>query len=61
MSEPSIERAALWVVEMLTDDDGWRPTIEARLTQHDARRELDRWKACNPDDTFRIAEYSRAK
>ena len=56
----SLETAAcVWVVEILTDEEGWAPTVEARLTMHDARRELDRWKACNPDDTFRVVKYRR--
>jgi hypothetical protein len=55
------DTAALWVVEMLNDNNTrWEPTVGARLTRADARDECAVWRQRNPDDYFRVRRYVRA-
>ena len=46
----------MWVVEWLLQN-GWQPTVGAKTTRDDGRRELQDWQLRNPDDRFRLVKY----
>lgn len=55
-------KPCLWVVEMLSEPElgsNWEPTVGARLTREDGRRELANWKRRNPGTRFRLTTYIR--
>jgi hypothetical protein len=50
----------IWIVEMFNHGNGrWEPTVGARLSREDARKEIEKWRQGNKDDRFRLAVYAR--
>jgi hypothetical protein len=46
----------IYIVEMFLTA-GWKPTVGARLSRDDGRRELADWRKRNPGSKFRLARY----
>lgn len=54
----------VWVVEILNSRlarPRWEPTVDATLTRAECMQQRREWKTQNPDDHFRVCEYTSTR